>query len=64
MWLMSMTMLEYTKLILSKVSFDVKLFKKEFEKAIHKLLPTEIQELVEWIKIEFKDQPVLQVVEL
>lgn len=61
---MSVSMLEYSKLILSKVSFDVKLFKKEFEKAVRKLLPTEIKELVEWIKIEFKGQPVLEVVEL
>jgi len=57
-------MLDYTKMILSKVSFDVRLFQKEFEKALNKLLPTEIHELIEWIKVEFKDQPVLLVVGL
>jgi hypothetical protein len=61
---MSISMLDYTKMILSKVSFDAKLFKKEFDKAVKKLLPTEIQDLIEWIRVEFQGQNVLSVVGL
>ena len=38
-------MLEYTKTILKKVSFDVTLFCKEVQKAVQRLLPYEIEEL-------------------
>ena len=38
-------MLEYTKTILNKVSFDATLFCKEVQKALTRLLPYEIEEL-------------------
>ena len=38
-------MLEYTKTVLKKVSFDVSLFCKEVQKAVQRLLPHEIEEL-------------------
>ncbi|GLB51619.1 hypothetical protein NBRC110019_06580 [Neptunitalea chrysea] len=47
---MARAMLEYTKTILSKVSFDAVLFKKELEKAVKRLLPYEIEELRLWLK--------------
>lgn len=42
---MARAMLEYTKTILNKVSFDATLFCKEVQKAIERLLPYEIEEL-------------------
>ncbi|MCF8274399.1 MAG: hypothetical protein K9I95_11260 [Flavobacteriaceae bacterium] len=42
---MARAMLEYTKTILKKVSFDVSLFCKEVQKAVQRLLPYEIEEL-------------------
>jgi hypothetical protein len=41
-------MLNYVKLILSKVSFDRSLFQKELEKAIKMLIPNEVLELKQW----------------
>lgn len=41
-------MLDYTILILEKVSFDTLLFSKELQKAIHTLTPSEIQKLGKW----------------
>jgi DNA replication protein DnaD len=41
-------MLDYTILILEKVSFDSLLFSKELQKAIHTLTPTEIEKLGKW----------------
>lgn len=38
-------MLDYTKTVLKKVSFDVSLFCKEVQKAVQRLLPYEIEEL-------------------
>ena len=49
---MARAMLEYTKTVLKKVSFNVDLFCKELEKAIHRLLPHEIEELKIWL-VEF-----------
>jgi len=46
-------MLEYTKKILSKVSFDVKLFKKELSKAYQHLVEEEIEELMVWVIANF-----------
>lgn len=57
-------MLEYAKTILEKVSFDVKLFKKEFEKAVKMLMPEEVNELISWIRKNFDGQPVLEVIEI
>lgn len=42
---MARAMFEYTKTILSKVSFDANLFCKEVQKALQRLLPYEIEEL-------------------
>ena len=42
---MARAMFEYTKTILSKVSFDDNLFCKEVEKAVKRLLPYELEEL-------------------
>lgn len=50
---MKITMFEYIKMILQKVSFDVKLFEKELKKAIKMLLPQEVKELKEWCYQEF-----------
>jgi hypothetical protein len=42
---MARAMFEYTKQVLEKVSFDVKLFCNEVKKAVKRLLPHEIDEL-------------------
>ena len=42
---MARAMLEYTKTILNKVSFDATLFCREVQKAVQRLLPSEIEEL-------------------
>lgn len=42
---MARAMLEYTKIVLKKVSFDAVLFCKEVQKAIKCLHPYEIEEL-------------------
>jgi hypothetical protein len=42
---MARAMLEYTKTILKKVSFDVTLFCREVQKAVQRLLPHELEEL-------------------
>ncbi|WAC03239.1 hypothetical protein N7U66_06615 [Lacinutrix neustonica] len=47
---MARAMFEYTKTILSKVSFDVNLFCKEVQKALQRLLPYEIEELKIYIE--------------
>lgn len=49
---MARAMLEYTKTVLRKVSFNVELFCKELEKAINRLLPHEVEELKIWL-VEF-----------
>jgi hypothetical protein len=43
-----MKMLNYFKTVLSRVSFDAKLFEKELRKAIKLLIAEEIQELKNW----------------
>jgi succinate dehydrogenase flavin-adding protein (antitoxin of CptAB toxin-antitoxin module) len=53
---MSRKMLEYSKNILNKVSFDVKLFKKELAKAYQHLLEEEIEELMNWVRMNFGEQ--------
>lgn len=42
-------MLEYTKTILKKVSFDLKLFKKELYKSVKYLTELELADLQEWV---------------
>ena len=41
-------MLNYVKTVLSRVSFDAKLFEKELRKAIRVLIAEEVQELKRW----------------
>lgn len=41
-------MLNYVKNVLSRVSFDARLFEKELRKAIKMLIAEEIQELRRW----------------
>ena len=43
-----MPMLNYVKTVLSKVSFDARLFEKELRKAIKMLIAEELQELRSW----------------
>ncbi len=57
---MARAMLEYSKTVLRKVSFDTKLFCKELKKAITSLLPHEIEELKLWLQQFITDKPELQ----
>jgi len=57
---MSRAMFDHTKAVLSKVSFDVQLFSKELKKAITRLLPHEIDELMIWVDSLIKQQPQLK----
>ena len=43
-------MLEYVKLILIKVSFDRRLFRKEYKKSLAWLSPNEAMELKAWLR--------------
>ena len=52
-------MFEYTKTVLKKVSFNADLFCKEFEKALQRLLPHEVNELTIWIKQYTSNKPEL-----
>ncbi|MDT0540168.1 MULTISPECIES: hypothetical protein [Croceitalea] len=56
---MARAMLEYTKTVLQKVSFDAKLFAKELKKAVSRLLPDEIEELKIWLQQFIDDKPEL-----
>jgi len=56
---MARAMLEYTKTILHKVSFDVTLFCKEVEKAVKRLLPHELEELEDYIMSLIHQNPEL-----
>ncbi|WP_149276195.1 hypothetical protein [Pareuzebyella sediminis] len=57
---MARAMLEYSKTVLKKVSFDTKLFLKELKKAVSRLLPEEIEELKLWLEQFTTDKPELQ----
>jgi hypothetical protein len=46
---MATSMLEYSKMILEKVSFDSKLFEKELLKALNMLIPKDRDELQTWV---------------
>ena len=56
---MARAMLEYTKTILDKVSFDVTLFCKEVQKAVKRLLPHELKELEDYIMSLIHQNPEL-----
>lgn len=53
-------MLDHTKNVLKRVSFDVTLFCKELEKACKVLLPFELEELASWLLKFIKEKPELQ----
>jgi len=53
---MKKSKLEYSKEILSKVSFDVKLFRKELAKAYQYLMEHEVEELINWVRVNFGEQ--------
>lgn len=57
---MSKSMLDHTKSVLKRVSFDVSLFCKELEKACRVLLPYELEELASWLSKFIKEKPELQ----
>ena len=57
---MSKSMLDHTKNVLKRVSFDVALFCKELEKACKVLLPFELEELASWLSKFIKEKPELQ----
>lgn len=50
-----MTMLEYAKTILKKVSFDRGIFKREYKKFIAMLSDKESEKLIEWQQSNFRD---------
>lgn len=54
-------MFEYTKTVLQKVSFNSELFCKELEKAMNRLLPYEVDELLIWLKQFTANKPELYV---
>ncbi len=56
----SIKMLAYSKTVLSKMSFDITLFKKELSKAYKNLLEDEVEELIAWVKENFGSQYVLK----
>lgn len=56
---MKRAMFEYTKMILSKVSFDPNLFCKELKKGTDRLLPYEVEELKVWLDGYTKNKPEL-----
>jgi hypothetical protein len=51
-----MKMLNYFKTILSRVSFDARLFEKELRKAIKMLIAEELQELRNWCYANYGNQ--------
>lgn len=54
-------MLDYTKTILHKVSFNKNLFHKELCKAISWLTPNDREMLYDWCKSQFGDQYPLEI---
>lgn len=46
-------MLNYVKTVLTRVSFDAKLFEKELRKAIKLLIADEVQDLKRWCYANF-----------
>ncbi len=59
-FIMTESMLEYTIVVLKKVSFDTRLFYKEVKKAISTLLPEEVEQLKIWLQQFIDDKPELQ----
>lgn len=57
---MSRMIYGYTKEVLERVSFDIKLFVKELKKAIRILLPYEIDHLKKWLLYFTNEKPELR----
>ncbi|MDN6280402.1 MAG: hypothetical protein L0J45_05295 [Psychroflexus sp.] len=57
---MPSAMLDYTKEILNKVSFDAQLFARELAKAVQILQPHELDELKEFIMVLCRQNPQLR----
>lgn len=55
-----MSPLDYAKLILEKVSFEPKIFKKELRKALKKSSKRDFKHLMEWCREKFskKKKPI------
>lgn len=53
-------MLDYTKFILERVSFEPTLFYRELQKAIKTLLPYEMEQLKEWLFKFTNEKPELK----
>jgi hypothetical protein len=53
---MSVSHVEYTKVILEKVMFDDELFDKELKKAMYWMTEMEKQEIRQWIRHKLKRQ--------
>lgn len=51
-----MTFFEYTKMILEKVSFEPRIFKKELKKAFRYLTISEYKQLLGWCKEKFRNK--------
>lgn len=51
---------DYTKNVLEKVSFDIKLFTKELKKAVRTLLPYELEHLKKWLFYFTSEKPELR----
>lgn len=47
-------MFEYSKMILEKVSFEPRIFKKELRKALRQLPKEEYKQLMNWCKEKFR----------
>jgi hypothetical protein len=58
---MARAMFEYSKTVLKKVSFNSELFCKEVEKAISRLLPYEVEELMIWLRKFTENKPELHI---
>ena len=56
---MARAMFEYTITVLQKVSFNSELFCRELEKAMNRLLPYEVDELIIWLKQFTANKPEL-----
>lgn len=52
----NMKMLSYAKHILTRVSFDARLFEKELRKAIKMLIADEVQDLKSWCYANFSGE--------
>lgn len=53
-----MTMFEYSKIILEKVHFDPKIFRKELRKALRQFSSEEGKNLLSWCKSKFRNRDI------